>query len=641
MSTERFMWLVAIPVIAIFATIAVVLYGIGGEAGAPETDDDAGASWTFMVYMMGDTNLEPYALDDLAEMASVGSSDDLNIVAMVDRSPDYSSDGVENLPDWEDTKLLEVQQGEFVELDDLGELNTGSPDTLSSFVETAAAEYPADNYALLLWDHGGGWLGMGADETDGEDGLELDEISQGIDAGLAAAGVEKLDLLGFDACLMATFEVASTLAPYADYLVASEEVEPGHGWNYGQLDVISEDPGIAAPDLAAAMIEGYSAQAEEEGTESDITLGLLDLAAVDDLEAAMNDVAAAFVTDPAAFSPDIASAQHDVLEFGRDPDPANSMYQIDLGGFLQNLADDGDADLAARADAAIEALDAVVLEHIAGPATSASTGLSIYFPPTANLFYDDYLSLQDVPAWPAMLAEYFATGAALAEGSRAEFHETLEPVVAFGVDGVDVFAPMPAAGAESVADASVAVGFENDGELVYMLETPATLTEQDGAAGVEASYDLTYLTISDGTEDALAYQSIGIDPGTGHTVIDIPVDYVAPGDAPTEYEDALITIVLDEDGEIIEQDFFAKDASGSLGAFEPDPDGMLFPVALASIADGEWIYEQTGVEGIAADLGALEFVAHDLPEGVELTLDLSVTDFGGRSDYTSVSVTVP
>lgn len=638
MSADRFMWLVAVPAIAILTVIALVVFGVGD--GDDDSDTATPASWTFMAYVMGDTDLEPYALDDLTEMATVGSSEDLNIVAMVDRSPDYSDEGVLNLDDWEDTKLLEVQEGEFVEAADLGELNTGSSDTLASFIETAVTEYPADNYALVLWDHGGGWLGMGADQTDGEDGLELDEISQGIDAGLAGTGVDKLDLLGFDACLMATFEVVSTLSPYADYLVASEEVEPGHGWDYRELAVVAEDPDIAAPDLAMAMIEGYSAQAEEEGTESDITLGLLDLAAVDDLEVAMNDVAEAYVADPITFSPDVASAQNDVLEFGRDPDPTSSSNHIDLGGFLANLAAE-DGEIAGLADVAIAALDSVVLEHIAGPATSASTGLSIYFPPTENLFYEDYMGLDDVPAWQTMLAQYFTSGALLAEGTRAAFTESVDPVVTFDDDGMAVFAAMPAAGAETVADASVAVGFDNDGELVYVLEMPATVMEQDGAVGVGADYDLTYLTIDDGADDALVYQSVGIDPGTGHTVIDIPMDYVAPGDDPADYRDALMTIVLDDDGTILEQDFYARDSSGSLGAFEPDPDGLLLPIALASTADGEWVYQQTVPDGISADLDALEFVVNDIPEGTELTFDLSVTDFGGQSDFTTVLATAP
>ncbi|GAB2832123.1 clostripain-related cysteine peptidase [Microbacterium insulae] len=637
MKPERFMWLVVIPLIAIVALTALFI----AQTGAAEPDDEpeAEASWTFLVYMMGDTNLEPYALDDLTEMAAVGSSDELNVVAMVDRSPDYSSDGVLNLDDWEDTKLFEVQQDEFVELADLGELNTGDPETLASFVETAVTEYPAENYALLLWDHGGGWLGMGADETDGEDPLELDEIAAGIDAGLAATGVDKLDMIGFDACLMATYEVASTLAPYADYMVASEEVEPGHGWNYGQLAVLQDDPETDAPTLASAMLEGYSEQAVEEGTESDITLGILDLAGVADLQAAMSDVADAYIDDPGAYTPELASAQQDVLEFGRDPDPAYSTYQIDLGGFLTNLAESGDGELAARATAAIDALDAMVVEHVAGPATSESTGLSIYFPPLQSYFYDDYLALEGVPTWPATLAEFFTSGALLDDASRAVFDDDATLEASFGEDGLSVFVPLEGGTDESVVEASVAVGFERDGDSVYALEMPAEIVEQDGHVGIQADYDLTYMLIGDGEDEHLVYQSIGIDPGTGHTVIDIPLDYVAPGDDPDEFEDALLSIVLDDDGTILEEDLFARDAGGTLGAFDPDPDGLLFPVALVSTAEGEWVYERTGDIGIWADIENLEYLIETVEPGTELALDVSVRDYAGTGDYAVFAVT--
>jgi hypothetical protein len=636
MKPERFMWLVVIPIIAVAAVIALILT----QSRGTETDDDAEgeASWTFLVYMMGDTNLEPYALDDLTEMASVGSSDELNVVAMVDRSPDYSSDGVLNLDDWEDTKLFEVQQDEFVELDDLGELNTGDPETLASFVETAVTEYPAENYALLLWDHGGGWLGMGADETNDEDQLELDEIAAGIDAGLAATDVGTLDLIGFDACLMATYEVVSTLAPYADYMVASEEVEPGHGWNYGQLALIEEEPETDAPTLASAMLEGYSDQAVDEGTEADITLGILDLAAVDELQAAMGDVAEAYIDDPGAYTPELASAQQDVLEFGRDPDPAYSTYQIDLGGFLANLVESGDGELAERATAAIEALDAMVVEHVAGPATSASTGLSIYFPPLRSYFSDDYLALDGVPTWPATLAEFFTSGALLDDASRAVFDDDATLEASFGEDGLSMFVPLEGDTGESVVEASVAVGFERDGDSVYVLEMPADLVEQDGQVGIAADYDLTYLLIGDGEDEHLVYQSIGIDPGTGHTVIDIPLDYVAPGADPDEYEDALLSIVLDDDGTILEEDLFARDAGGTLGAFDPDPEGLFFPVALVSTADGDWVYERTGEVGIWADLENLEYIVETVEPGTELALDVSVRDYAGTGDYAVFAV---
>ena len=77
---------------------------------------------------------------------------------------------------------------------------------------------------LILWDHGGGWTGVGPDDTDGEDILTLPEIRSGIAEGLAEVGLDSVDLLGFDACLMATFEVATQVQDLADVMVASEDV---------------------------------------------------------------------------------------------------------------------------------------------------------------------------------------------------------------------------------------------------------------------------------------------------------------------------------------------------------------------------------------------------------------------------------
>ena len=665
---KRFLWMAG-AILAVGLIIVIVLANTGGgtpedgvesEAGSEtqaeiEADDEtqAGteadgeaegegdASWTVLVYVMGDTDLEPFALDDLTEMASVGSSDELNIVAMVDRSPDYSSDGLLNLDDWESTKLLEVDQDELVEVADLGELNTGDPDTLAAFVETGLTEYPADNYAVVLWDHGGGWTGMGADETNDEDGLGIDEIAQGLDEGMAAAGVSTLDLLGFDACLMATYEVASTLAPYADYMVASEELEPGHGWNYAQLAVIEENPETDAPALASALLEGFSAQAADEDTGSDITLGLIDLAAMGDLQAAMEGLAGAYLDDPGAYTPDLASAQQDVLSFGRDPDPEFSTYQIDLGGMLDNLVANGDETLSESATAASEALDAVVVEHVAGPATSASTGLSIYFPPLESYFEPDYLDLEGVPTWPGTLSEFFTSGSLLDGASRAVFDDETELEATFEDGELGIFVPLAAGTEDSVVEMSVAVGFEDEGDSVYVIEIPAYLDEQDGRTGLQADYDLTFMSISDGVDEHLVYQSIGVDPDTGLTVIDIPLDYVAPGSDPDEFEDLLLSIVVDEDGTILEEEFYSRDVAGILGAFQPQPDGLLFPVALVSTADGEWVYERTGSEGIWADVEVLEYFLDEMPSGTVLDLDVTVRDYAGTGDFEVFAVDVP
>ena len=142
----------------------------------------------------------------------------------------------------------------------------------------------------------------------------------------------------------------------------------------------------------------------------------------------------------------------------------------------------------------------------------------------------------------------------LEEGSRAVFDDESVLESSFGEDGLSIFVPLEGGTEESIVEATVAVGYEREGDSVYVMEMPAYVTEDEsGRPGIEADYDLTYMTISDGVDEHLVYQSIGIDPGTGHTVIDIPLDYVAPGDDPDEFEDALLSIVLDDEGNIVEE----------------------------------------------------------------------------------------
>ena len=190
---------------------AGLLFGIillGASACSFEADADASSagagSWTVLTYSIADTDLEPYMMVDVDEMGQVGSSENLSIVALVDRAADYSSDPVLGLDDWAGGKLLEINEGSATELEDLGDVNTGDPAVLADFITRGIEEYPADNYALIISDHGASWPGVGGDESSDYDSLSLSEIDDALATGLDAAGVDKLDLLGFDACLMAT-----------------------------------------------------------------------------------------------------------------------------------------------------------------------------------------------------------------------------------------------------------------------------------------------------------------------------------------------------------------------------------------------------------------------------------------------------
>lgn len=112
----------------------------------------------------------------------------------------------------------------------------GNPATLSQFLRIGQSAFPADNYGLIFWNHGSGSVGgFGYDECYPDDRfLSLREIGEALESSRLSDN-KKYAFIGFDACLMATLETASVLSPYADYMIASQELEPGGGWDYRRV----------------------------------------------------------------------------------------------------------------------------------------------------------------------------------------------------------------------------------------------------------------------------------------------------------------------------------------------------------------------------------------------------------------------
>jgi len=214
--------------------------------------------WTFMVYLDADNNLEDAGIGDFLEMASVGSTDDIAILVLFDRIPGYT----DIYGDWSDTRVFFVTYGGTPypgqELDVWEETNMGDPQTLVDFVSFSISNYPAEHYALILWDHGGGLSGVCWDDTNG-DNLNIHEIRNALELVYQELGC-KIDIMGFDACLMGMMEIAYQLRDYVDYVVFSQEVEPGDGWPYD--DILSElvaNPDMQPYELSILMAEKYVA----------------------------------------------------------------------------------------------------------------------------------------------------------------------------------------------------------------------------------------------------------------------------------------------------------------------------------------------------------------------------------------------
>ncbi|MGB2914945.1 MAG: clostripain-related cysteine peptidase, partial [Candidatus Microthrix parvicella] len=234
---------------------------ISGESSARGEDAAAeDGSWTILQYSMADNNLEEFMMVDLEELAEVESDDGPNIVALVDRSDEESEVALGDQGDWAGARILRLGNGEFSTLSELGDVNTGDPALLADFISESIKENPADHYGLVISDHGASWPGIGPDDSF-DDSLELAELQTALGDGLEDAGIERLDVLGFDACLMASYEVASAMAPFADRMIASEQLEPGHGWDYRSFQVLADE--VDADTFGRAVIEGFAEQAVE------------------------------------------------------------------------------------------------------------------------------------------------------------------------------------------------------------------------------------------------------------------------------------------------------------------------------------------------------------------------------------------
>lgn len=200
-------------------------------AGPVQAAPAAKAKWTVMVYISGDNDLESYVVPDIEEeLAAVGSSASVQVIALVDRGPGYDT----SYGDWQTTKLFRVTKGMTASpanaLADWGERNMADKQTLIDFVTWTKSNYPADRYALYFWGHGWNWHPgyVMRDDTD-NDTLDMEELKS------ALPSLGFIDMVGFDGCNMASIEVQLLWHGYATALAHSQEFVWSEGVQYDQI----------------------------------------------------------------------------------------------------------------------------------------------------------------------------------------------------------------------------------------------------------------------------------------------------------------------------------------------------------------------------------------------------------------------
>lgn len=351
--------------------------GIGGVNIDRIDIDDSGFSgdkgvWTVFVYMCG-SDLESgqaSATDDMVEMEeATANCPNLRFIIEADGTEEWQNNICKN----NKKQRLIIENG-FTDIIETGKsTNMGDPDTFRNFITWGIAKYPSEYMVLDFWNHGSGSInGVCFDETYDMDSLTLQEI----DSVLSTAGLtRKFELIGFDACLMSTIEVANILVPYGKYMLASQNLESGYGWDYRGFS-----SGINGGAKSGDTLGKYLADAYYKGTirtyeAADATQAVIDLSKIDEFIKAFN----LYAKDAYDYGSDklnqVIKAAKNALNFGGNNRTEGYTNMVDIKSLLE-----GSSFASGSAKKALDALDNCVVYSKNGSNNAGAGGLSLYYP---------------------------------------------------------------------------------------------------------------------------------------------------------------------------------------------------------------------------------------------------------------------
>ncbi|MDL2205504.1 clostripain-related cysteine peptidase [Eubacteriales bacterium OttesenSCG-928-N13] len=331
------------------------------------------AEWSIFLYLCG-TDLESdggAATENLLELGRAQWPSDVQFIIQTGGTQNWQNGTID--PDKVQRWLF--HEGDIILLDEQPLSSMGHTDTLGEFLAWGTQAFPAQKNMLIMWDHGGGSLtGIAFDELYDDDSLTLMELSDA----LKYSGAQ-FELIGFDACLMATLETMAAIAPYANYMVASEEYEPGGGWDYEAfMNYLGNNPGANGADFGKAICDTYYQKCERDQNQSMATLSVVDLQKVEPLIAAFDSMAfemTGTTQEISSFQTFIQGATR-AENYGGNNDSEGYTNMVDLGDMVMNTQ----SVLPDTADAVLTALFDSVIYEVHGNERSSANGIAVFFP---------------------------------------------------------------------------------------------------------------------------------------------------------------------------------------------------------------------------------------------------------------------
>lgn len=345
------------------------------EAAVSRSVDPSGSTWTIMIYLCG-SDLESEhgaATENLKEILDTDFSDKVNVLVETGGSTKWSMD---------DPQIDTDSLGYYRLYDDGFKLekteslkSMGDPGTLKEFITWGAESAPADKYMMVLWDHGGGSTGgVCFDENFEGDSLSLAELKQAF----SEADVP-FEVIGFDACLMASLETAEAIQGYGHYMIASEENEPGGGWDYTDyMKYLSSDTTMDGKKLGKCIADGFLKKCALTEEDDMATLSVTDLTRIPALSATYRKLSSEMVLssqDPVSLRTITRGASKAVC-YGPNTDMNGYTNMVDLGDLVNQTG----SVLNQNSASVTKALHDAVCYETHGQNRKNSNGISVFYP---------------------------------------------------------------------------------------------------------------------------------------------------------------------------------------------------------------------------------------------------------------------
>lgn len=519
--------------------------------------------WTILLYLCG-SDLESdggYATGDIVEILEAAESSQVRVIIQTGGSLEWWNDEVPA------NKLARyICTGDDIELiETLPDADMGDAETLADFVSWGVKNYGASHMGLVFWNHGGGSIaGVCFDEKTDYNSLSLRDI----DTALRAASprmTDRFEFIGFDACLMATLETANILVPYARYMYASEETEPGTGWDYTTLlNYLAKNPNANGKELGKVQVESYIDYCDGYAP---ATFSILDLEQLDSFLRAFDQTAEELYESNSLAN--VARGAMRADNFGGNNRSEGYTNMVDLADLLRNIAD-----YAPSAETALKALEDTVIFCSNGAQHASAGGLAVYYPLSIqgsmelSIFRDIcpstyYLALVDQIAYGNV-----ASGASVGFGSGGGSSSSGSPSVGFGGGG-------SSGGSSSSGSPSVGFG---------------------GGSGSSSGGVSVGFTPSDADTCPLAIEDIYLDENGIYTVSFSDMDDFAYASCTLYYELYLDEdetewwdVFLGEDDDVI-IDYDSYEIYDNFDGYWICLDDNLLPIELVAQYDTESIY---------------------------------------------------